>query len=124
VTPLMMTHSGSQYTPYCHVVHIIPMAPSKWAPEELFDPLDLANIKGGLHDLPKYVNSWVPNFSREVGASGNTHWTKFCESYDFHQSRKEHPDTFMKIFLASLTEDARKWTTNLPRKILTTYEDL
>ena len=49
---------------------------------------------------------------------------KFCESYDFHQSLKEHPDTFMKLFLASLTGNARKWSTNLPRKILTTYEDL
>jgi hypothetical protein len=94
------------------------------APEELLDPLDLANIKGGLHDLPKDVDSWIPKFSRHFGASFNTHWTKFCESYDFHQSGKEHRDTFMKLFLASRTGNARKWSTNLPRKILTTYGDL
>jgi hypothetical protein len=120
----MTTRSGRQYTPYCLVVPIVPMAPPKWAPEELFDPLDLANIKGGLHDLPKDVDSWIPKFSGEGGASGNTHWTKFCESYDFHQSGKEHPDTFMKLFFASLTGDARKWSTNFPSKILTTCEDL
>jgi hypothetical protein len=100
------------------------MAPPKWAPEELFDPLDLANIQGGLHDLPKDVDSWIPKFSGEVGASGNTHWTKFCESYDFHQSGKEHPDTFMRLFFASLTGNARKWSTKLPSKSLTTCEDL
>jgi hypothetical protein len=120
----MTTHSGCQYTLSCPVVPIVPMAPPKWAPEELFDPLDLANIQGGLHDLPKDVDSWIPKFSGEAGASGNTHWTKFCESYDFHQSGKEHPDTFMRLFFASLTGDARKWSTNLPRKILTTCEDL
>jgi hypothetical protein len=52
------------------------------------------------------------------------HWTKFCESYDFHQYGKEHLDIFMKFFLASLTGDARKWSINLPRKILTTCEYL
>jgi hypothetical protein len=95
----MTTRSGRQYTLSCPVVPIVPMAPPKWALEELFDPLDLANIQGGLHDLPKDVDSWIPKFSGEVGASGNTHWTKFCESYDFHQSGKE-----LRLFFASLTE--------------------
>jgi hypothetical protein len=114
----MTTHSECQYTPYYPVVPIIPMAPPKWPPEEIFNPLDLANIKWGLHDLPKDVDSWIPKFSGEAGVSGNTHWTKFCESYDFHQSGKEHLDIFMKLFLASLTGDARKWSTNLPSKSL------
>jgi hypothetical protein len=30
----------------------------------------------------------------------------------------------MKLFLASLTRDARKWSTNFPSKSLTTCEDL
>ena len=100
------------------------MAPPKCAPEELFNILVLDNIKGGLHDLPKDANSWIPKFSREAGAFGNTHWNKFCERYDFHQSRKEHLDTFMRLCFASLTRDARKWSTNLPSKSLTTCEDL
>jgi hypothetical protein len=64
----MTTRRGRQYTPYYPLVPIVPMSPPKWAPEELFDPLDLANIQGGLHDLPKDVDSWIPNFSGEVGA--------------------------------------------------------
>jgi hypothetical protein len=86
--------------------------------------LDLANIQGGLHDPPKYVDSWIPIFSGAVGAFGNTHWTKFCESYEFHKFRKEHLHTFMRLFFSSLTSNARKWSTKLPRKILTTCEDL
>jgi hypothetical protein len=80
------------------------MAPPKWALKELFHPLDLANIQGGLHYLPKDVDSWIPKFSGEARVLGNTHWTKFCESYDFHQYGKEHPDTFMRLFFASLLE--------------------
>jgi hypothetical protein len=30
----------------------------------------------------------------------------------------------MRLFFSSLTGDDRKWITNLPRKILTTCEDL
>jgi hypothetical protein len=62
------------------------MVPPKWAPEELFDPLDLESIQGGLHDLLKDVDSWIPTFAGEIGAIGNTHWTKFCENYEFHLS--------------------------------------
>jgi len=63
----MTTCSERQYTPYYPVVRSVPMALPKWAPEELFDPLDFANIKGGLHDLPKDDNPWIPKFSGEVG---------------------------------------------------------
>ena len=120
----MMTCSRRQYTLSCHVVPIVTMAPPKWAPRELFGPLDLANIQGGLHDLPKDVDSWIPKFSREAGASGNTHWNKLCEIYECHQYGKKHVETFMRLFLASLTGNARKWSTKLPRKILTICEYL
>jgi hypothetical protein len=76
-TPLMTTHREQQYTLSCPVVPIVPMAPSKWAPKELFNPLDSTNIQGGLHDLPKDVDSWIPKFFGEARASGNTHWTNF-----------------------------------------------
>jgi hypothetical protein len=91
----MTTRSGRQYTPYYPLIPIVPVASPKWSLEELFSHLDLANIQGGLHDLPKDADSWIPKFSGEVGAYGNTHWTKFCESYEFHQSGKEHLDTFL-----------------------------
>ena len=85
----MTTHRGHQYTLSSpHVVPITPIGPPKWSHKEIFSPLELTNIQGGLHDLPKYVDSWIPKFTREVGAYGNTHWSKLCESYEFHQSRK------------------------------------
>jgi hypothetical protein len=103
----MTTRSGRQYTLYLPPIPVIPVASPKWSPEEIFGPLDLANTQGGLHDLPKEADSWIPKFPGEVGSYGNTHWTKFCEGYEFHQSGEEHPDTFMRLFLNSLTENAR-----------------
>jgi hypothetical protein len=100
------------------------MAPPKWATEELFDPIDLESIQGGLHDLPKDAYSWIPTFVGENVSIGNTHWIKFHENYEFHLSGNQHPDAFMILFFSSLTGDARKWSTRLPRKIIKTCEDL
>jgi hypothetical protein len=101
----MTTRSGRQYTlpstvviPITPINSITPVSPPKWSHKELFGPLDLANTQGGLHDLPKRVDSWIPRFSGEEGSYGNSHWTKFCEGFEFHQSGQEHPDTFMRLF--------------------------
>jgi hypothetical protein len=100
------------------------MALPKWSPKELFVPLDLAKTQGVLHYLPKKVDSWIPKFSGEVGSYGNSHCTKFCEGYEFHQSGKEHLDTFMRLFLNSLTGSAIIWINKLPSESLKTPEDL
>jgi hypothetical protein len=120
VTPPTTTCSGRQYIPYYPLIPVIPIASPKWSPKEFFIPLDLDNIQGGLHDLPEDADSWISKLLGEVGAYGNTHWTKFCESYEFHQSWKEHPDTFMRLFLASPTRNAREWSNALPSRSLTT----
>jgi hypothetical protein len=120
-----MTRSGRQYTLSSTVVTpITPVNPPKWSHKELFGPLDLANTQGGLHDLPKKVDSWIPRFSGEEGSYGNSHWTKFCEGFEFHQSGQEHPDTFMRLFASSLTGTARKWINTQPSGSFKTPEDL
>jgi hypothetical protein len=82
------------------------------------------NTQGGLHDLPKKVDSWIPKFSGEVGSYGNLHRDKFYEEYEFHQSREEYPDTFMRLFVISLTGSARGWINGLPNGSIKTLEDL
>jgi hypothetical protein len=64
----MMTHSGRWYMPY------FPMAPLKWSLEDIFGPVDLNNIKEGLHNLPGEVDSWLPKFFGIDDTSGNLHW--------------------------------------------------
>ena len=75
----MTTRSGRQYTIFhCYNSYyltnpITTISPPKWSHKEFFGPLDLDNIQGGLHDLPKEVDSWIPRFSGEVGSYGNSH---------------------------------------------------
>jgi hypothetical protein len=111
----MTTRSGHQYIPLSTtVVSVTPTNPvtstssPKWSHKELFGSFDLANTQGGLHDLPKKADSWIPRFSGEKGSYGNSHWTKFCEGFQFHQSGQEHPDVFMRLFASSLTGSARE----------------
>jgi hypothetical protein len=127
----MTTRSGRQYTlPSTIAIPITPanpvttVSPPKWSHKELFGSLDLANTQGGLHDLPKKVDSWIPRFSGEGGSYGNSHWTKFCEGFEFHQSGQEHPDVFMRLFASSLTGSARGWINGLPNGSIKTPEDL
>jgi hypothetical protein len=127
----MTTRSGRQYTlPSTVVIPITPanpittVSPPKWSHKELFGSLDLANTQGGLHDLPKKVDSWIPRFSGEEGSYGNSHWTKFCEGFEFHQSGQEHPDIFMRLFASSLIGTARKWINTQPSGSFKTPEDL
>jgi hypothetical protein len=124
----MTTRSGHQYIPSSTTIAstnpVIPVSSPKWSHKELFGPLDLANTQGGLHGLPNKVDSWIPKFSGEKGSCGNSHWTKFCEGFQFHQSEQEHPDVFTRLFVSSLTGSARKWINKLPKGSIKTPEDL
>jgi hypothetical protein len=124
----MTTRSGRQYilssTTMTSTNPVTPVSSPKWSHEELFGPLGLANTQGGLHDLPKKVESWIPKFSGEKGSYGDSHWTKFCEEFHFHQSGQEHPDVFLRLFVSSLTGSARRWINKLPKGSIKTPEDL
>jgi hypothetical protein len=86
--------------------------------------LYLANTQGGLHDLPKKFESWIPIFSGEEGLYGNSHWTKFCEGFEFHQSRQEHLDVFMRLFAISLIRTTINWIITQPSGSFKTPKDL
>jgi hypothetical protein len=98
----MTTHSGHQYillsTTVTSTNPVTPVSCPKWSHNELFGPLSLPNTQGGLHDLPKKVESWIPKFSGEDGSYGKSHWTDFCYAFQFHQSEQEHPDVFTNPF--------------------------
>jgi hypothetical protein len=112
----MTTHSGRQYSNLSIVATVtmtssappVNLNPHKWSYSESFSCFDLSNIQGGLYDLPKDANSWLPFFSGK-GIPGNSHWTQFCDNFDFHLAGQDHPDVFMRLFASSLVEDAKVW---------------
>jgi hypothetical protein len=124
----MTNRSGHQYIPTFTTMTstnpVTPVSSPKWSHKELFSPLSLPNTQGGLHDLPKKVDFWIPNFSGEDGSYGSSHWTDFCDAFQFHLSRQEHPDVFLRLFVISLTGSARKWINRLSKGSIKSPEDL
>jgi hypothetical protein len=124
----MTTRSGRQYilssTTMTSTNPVTPISSPKWSHKELFGPLSLPNTQGGLHDLPKKVESWIPKFSGEDGSYGNSHWNDFCDAFQFHQSGQEHPDVFLRLFVSSLTGSARRWVNKLPKGCIKIPKDL
>jgi hypothetical protein len=97
--------------------------PHKWSHSESYNYFDFSNIQGGEHDLPADANSWLPSFSGK-GTSENSHWTQFCDSFDFHLDGQDHPDVFMKLFASSLTGDAKVWIDGRPKGSIKNIEEL
>jgi hypothetical protein len=95
----------------------------KWSHSESFNCFDFSNIQGGLHDLPKDANSWLPFFSGK-GTPGNSHWTHFCDSVDFHLAGQDHPNVFMRLFASSLIGDAKVWIDGCPKGSIKNPEEL
>jgi hypothetical protein len=124
----MTTHTGRQYilssTTMTSTNPVTPVSSPKWSHKELFGPLSLPNTQGGLHDLPKKVESWIPKFLGEDRSYCISHWTNFCDAFQFHQSRQEHLDVFLRLFVSSLTESAIRWINKLPKGSIKTPEDL
>ena len=81
----MMTRSGHQYIPASTTMTstnlVTPVSSPKWSHKEIFGTLNLPNTQGGLHDLHRKVESWIPKFSGEDGSYGNSHWTDFCDAF-------------------------------------------
>jgi hypothetical protein len=124
----MITRSGKMYSNPTVVTTTTtttnPVITPKWSHKELFSPLSLPSTQGGLHDLPKKVESRLRKFSGDDRSYGNSHWTDFCDAFQFHQSGQEHPDVFLRLFVSSLTGSARKWIHRLPKGSIKNPEDL
>ena len=127
----MTTRSGRQYSNPSTVATVtltsseppINLNPHKWSYSESFSYFDLSNIQGGLHDLPKDANSWLPFFSGKA-IPGNSHWTQFCDSFDFHLAGQEHPDVFMRLFARFLVGDVNVWIHRCPKGSIKDPEEL
>jgi hypothetical protein len=96
---------------------------NKWSYSKSFNCFDFSNIQGGLHDLPKDANSSLPFFLGK-GTPGNSHWTHFCDNFDFHSASQDHLDVFMSLFASSLIGDAKVWINGYPKGSIKNPEEL
>jgi hypothetical protein len=115
----MTTRAGSHYSNH----PIPPMAPPKWASNNIFKPLDMSRICGFPHNMPNGVDSWLSKFSGNNDTKVDYHLRKFYDDLGSHEVNLQHQDVIMKLFSASLIGDAKAWYDSLPRKSIKTWED-
>jgi hypothetical protein len=119
MTPQMTTHARHHYINQT----ISPMAPPKWASDNIFKPLDMSRICGFPHDMPKGVGSWLSKFSGNNDTEVDYHLRRFYDEFGSHEVNTQHQDMIMKLFSTSLIGDAKAWYDNLPSKSIKTWED-
>jgi len=95
----------------------------QWSHPKCYNCFDFSNIQGGEHNLPKGTHSWLPFFYGK-DTPGNSHWAHFCDVFDFHLDGQAHLDIFMKLFVTSLTGEAKTWIESLPEKSIKNVEEL
>jgi hypothetical protein len=112
----MTTRSGRQYSNPSTVatVTLTNPAPSNQSKSSQmvslreFQLFDFSNIQGGYMTYPRMQILGYLSFLRKR-VPGNSHWTQFCDSFDFHLAGQDHPDVFMRLFASSLVGDAKVW---------------
>jgi hypothetical protein len=98
-----------------------PTMTSQWDPGN-YRPLDMSKIPGYPRKMPLSYKRWVPRFFGRDGESPDYHMSKFWEFFQYYPVRDEAEDLVMKLFSASLHEEAKKWYDSLPAASITSMD--
>jgi hypothetical protein len=98
-----------------------PTMTSQWDPGN-YKPLDMRKIPGYPRKMPLSHKRWVPRFFGRKGESPDYHMSKFWEFFQYYPVRDEAEDLVMKLFSASLHEEAKKWYDSLPAASITSMD--
>ena len=80
------------------------------------------SIQGYPHTMPKKFDKWLPKLFRNNIITIEEHIDKFYACFQIQPLNNDDEDVVMKLFVASLVEDARKWYNNLLDKSIKTWE--
>jgi hypothetical protein len=98
-----------------------PTMTSQWDPGN-YRPLNMSKIPGYPRKMPLSHKKWVPRFFGRDGESPDYHMSKFWEFFQYYPVRDEAEDLVMKLFSASLHEEAKKWYDSLPAASITSMD--
>jgi hypothetical protein len=76
----------------------------------------MSAIQGYPHAMPQKFDKWLPKFPGNNVITVEEHVDAFYMCFQNHPLNNDDEDVVMKLFVASLVEDARKWYNNLPYK--------
>jgi hypothetical protein len=94
---------------------------SQWDPGS-YRPLDMSEIPGYPRKMPPRYEDFLPRFSGINGECPESHMIRFWKFFEYFPIDDEAEDIVMKLFSASLHEEARRWFDSLPAASITTME--
>jgi hypothetical protein len=94
---------------------------SQWDPGS-YRPLDMSEIPGYPRRMPPRYEDFLPRFSGINGECPESHMIRFWKFFEHFPIDDEAEDVVMKLFSASLHEEARRWFDSLPAASITTME--
>jgi hypothetical protein len=100
-----------------------PTMASQWDPGN-FKPLDMNKIPGYPRQIPPRYQNWLPRFIGNDGVIAEDHMDKFWAFFQLHPINDDAEDLTMKLFFATLHDNARKWYDSLPDASITSMEQL
>jgi hypothetical protein len=98
-----------------------PMAPPPWD-TNIFNPLYMTGIQGYPHAMPNKFDKRLPKFSSNNVTSTEKLVDAFYTCFQNHPLKIDDEDMLMKLYVASLVEDVRRWYNNLPDKSIKSWE--
>jgi hypothetical protein len=98
-----------------------PTMTSQWDPGN-YRPLDMSKIPGYPRRMPLTYKNHLPRFFSRNRESPDYHMSKFWDFFQYYPVRDEAEDLVMKLFSASLHEEAKKWYDSLPAASLTSMD--
>jgi hypothetical protein len=98
-----------------------PTMVSQWDPGD-FKPLDMSEIPGYPREMPSWYKKWLPRFTGNDATTTEEHMDKFWAFFQINPISDDVEDLAMKLFSATLHNDARTWYEGLPDKGIKTMD--
>jgi len=89
-----------------------------------FKPLDMSKILGYPRWLPPRYENWLPRFTGCDVDSAEEHMSNFWAFFQLHPINDDAEDIKMKLFSATLHDDARVWYDSLPDAKITSMDQI
>jgi hypothetical protein len=89
-----------------------------------FKPLDMSEILGYPRQMPLRYEKWLPRFTGSDEENVEDHMSDFWAFFQLHPISDDVEDLAMKLFSATLHDNARRWYDGLPNASITSMDQL
>jgi hypothetical protein len=84
----------------------------------------MSEISGYPRQMPPRYEKWLPKFTGSDEENVEDHMNDFWAFFQLHPISDDAEDLAMKLFSATLHDDARRWYDGLPNASITSMDQL